>query len=261
MAAPVTHTRTVRLVLFLTACSGLTLAATAREPRTPPNVILFLADDMGVGDTSAWQDWTGNDDSVQLSTPALERLARSGVRFTDAHAPHSRCTTTRYALLYFASPANHSPYTPSSQLGDIAVRGASQFVDGRPCNSRRRDFVFQNDVHVHRLLEFLRGTDDPRRSGHPLSENTLFVFASDNGAERANPVFTGPLRSNKGSVYEGGHRIPLIIGWPLGGIGDGDATTPGRTIADLIGLNDLYATLAEILQRPLPPTDGSSVGA
>ena len=52
-----------------------------------PNIIIFLVDDMGTGDTSAYQDWTGNQDDEQLHTPSLERLARLGVRFTDAHTP------------------------------------------------------------------------------------------------------------------------------------------------------------------------------
>jgi arylsulfatase A len=65
----------------------------------PPNIVIVLADDMGMGDTSVYQDWSGNPAAEQLHTPALERLARMGVRCTDAHAPHSRCTTSRYALL------------------------------------------------------------------------------------------------------------------------------------------------------------------
>ena len=66
---------------------------------TRPNIILLMADDMGMGDTSAFQDFTGNGDDVQLTTPQMERLARMGVRFTDAHTPSSRCSPTRYALL------------------------------------------------------------------------------------------------------------------------------------------------------------------
>ena len=66
---------------------------------THPNIIIFLVDDMGTGDTSAYQDWTGNRDDEQLYTPSLERLARLGVRFTDAHTPSTVCTPTRYALL------------------------------------------------------------------------------------------------------------------------------------------------------------------
>ena len=68
-------------------------------PAQAPNIIVFLADDMGVGDTSAYQDWTKNSDAAQVHTPHLARLAAQGVRFTDAHAPASRCSPTRYALL------------------------------------------------------------------------------------------------------------------------------------------------------------------
>ncbi|MFP6873566.1 MAG: sulfatase-like hydrolase/transferase, partial [Verrucomicrobiales bacterium] len=64
-----------------------------------PNVVLMMADDMGMGDTSAYQEFTGNADSVQLYTPQMERLARMGVLFTDAHTPSSRCSPTRYGLL------------------------------------------------------------------------------------------------------------------------------------------------------------------
>jgi arylsulfatase A-like enzyme len=390
----------------------------------PPNIVIVLADDMGMGDTSVYQDWSGNPAAEQLHTPALERLARMGVRCTDAHAPHSRCTTSRYALLtgrycwrtrlkhwvlfgvqcdplidgprvtlpeflqaagyrtgmvgkwhlglkyrnadggvadgwddadltqpladcpldhgfdffhgvsrshgtsgpngqrrnaadqaigpgwlrgrqvigaagngklldgsyrydeigetldreafaflasavpsrqpfflYFASPANHTPYTPSKQVDELPVAGASRFVDGTLTGSRRLDFVYQNDVHVARLLDYLERTEDPRRPGHRLLENTLFLFSSDNGADVPDKLATGPLRSHKASLYEGGHRVPLVAAWPLGGIGDGDPTTPGATCSGLLGLNDLYATFAEILQVPLPPPTGPRRGA
>lgn len=58
-----------------------------------PNVVLVLADDMGYGDVSAY-----NPDS-KIATPHLDRLAREGLRFTDAHTSSSVCTPTRYSLL------------------------------------------------------------------------------------------------------------------------------------------------------------------
>ena len=58
-----------------------------------PNVVVVLADDMGFGDVGAL-----NRDS-KIPTPNLDRLAASGMTFTDAHTPSSVCTPTRYGLL------------------------------------------------------------------------------------------------------------------------------------------------------------------
>ncbi len=76
----------------------ITLANGTVPPPTAPNILVFLADDMGIGDTSAYQNWSGLTDAQQAATPAMERLTDLGVRFTDAHA-QNRCTPSRYALL------------------------------------------------------------------------------------------------------------------------------------------------------------------
>lgn len=69
-------------------CSTL---QTFAEPKRP-NIILFLADDMGIGDVSAY----GNTD---VSTPNIDQLAAGGLKFTDAHSPAAVCQPTRYAIL------------------------------------------------------------------------------------------------------------------------------------------------------------------
>ena len=58
-----------------------------------PNIIYILADDMGYGDMGC------NNPDSKIPTPNLDRLAAQGMRFTDAHAPSSVCTPSRYALL------------------------------------------------------------------------------------------------------------------------------------------------------------------
>jgi arylsulfatase A len=58
-----------------------------------PNVLIVLADDLGIGDLSAT-----NPDS-KISTPNLDRLAKAGMTLTDAHSSSSVCTPTRYSLL------------------------------------------------------------------------------------------------------------------------------------------------------------------
>ncbi len=51
-----------------------------------PNVVIILADDMGYGDVSS------NNPFARTSTPAIDKLAQEGIRFTDAHSGGSVCT-------------------------------------------------------------------------------------------------------------------------------------------------------------------------
>ena len=67
------------------------LTAVQASAQQRPNVIVILADDLGYGDLSCY-DGTA-------PTPAVDRLAQSGVRFTDAHAVASTSTPSRYGLL------------------------------------------------------------------------------------------------------------------------------------------------------------------
>lgn len=58
-----------------------------------PNIVLILADDMGQGDVQALNE------NSKIATPHLNKLAKAGMVFTDAHTPSSVCTPTRYGLL------------------------------------------------------------------------------------------------------------------------------------------------------------------
>jgi arylsulfatase A len=58
-----------------------------------PNIVVLLADDLGYGDVGCFNP------ASKISTPHLDQLAREGVRATDAHAPASVCSPTRYAML------------------------------------------------------------------------------------------------------------------------------------------------------------------
>ncbi len=63
------------------------------ESPSPPNVLLILADDLGFGDVSAYND------EARVRTEHIDTLARDGLRFTDAHSPSTVCTPTRYGIL------------------------------------------------------------------------------------------------------------------------------------------------------------------
>ena len=82
-----------------------------------------------------------------------------------------------------------------------------------------------------------------------LLENTLIIFTSDNGglidSESVGHHASGPLRGHKATIYEGGHRIPMIMRW--------DGVIPkGERRDKLIGLNDVYATLCDIVGIDVP---------
>jgi arylsulfatase A-like enzyme len=58
-----------------------------------PNIIFIMADDMGIGDTTVYNP------ASKIPTPNMERLAKQGIRFTDAHTPSAVCSPTRYGLV------------------------------------------------------------------------------------------------------------------------------------------------------------------
>ncbi len=86
------------------------------------------------------------------------------------------------------------------------------------------------DHAVGRLLDYLD------KSG--LTENTLVIFLTDNGG--VDMEFSNePLRYGKGSMYEGGIRVPMMVRWP-------GVVQPGSTCNTPVHAIDLYPTLLEI---------------
>lgn len=77
------------LTLLLALLVALALEAAAAKP----NILVLLADDMGYGDPRCYNPQS------KITTPNLDRLAREGMRFTDAHAPGPLCHPSRYGLL------------------------------------------------------------------------------------------------------------------------------------------------------------------
>src|SRR6185312_11684134 len=67
-------------------------AHAADGPSQKPNIIIILADDLGFGDTGCYG-------GTRIPTPNIDRMAREGLRFTDAHSTSATCTPARYALL------------------------------------------------------------------------------------------------------------------------------------------------------------------
>ena len=79
------------VLIFLFIFSVFSILSGAENDR--PNIVYILADDLGYGDTSCY-----NPDS-KIVTPYIDRLAKEGMRFTDAHTPSAVCTPTRYGIM------------------------------------------------------------------------------------------------------------------------------------------------------------------
>ena len=98
-----------------------------------PNIILILADDMGLGEPSHM--------GGLVPTPALDRMAKEGMRFTDAHTTSSVCTPTRYGILT-------GRYNWRSRLKrGVLVKASSQALMD-PNRVNLPNFLQQNGYHT-----------------------------------------------------------------------------------------------------------------
>lgn len=77
---------------YLTLLMASGLIAAAKGADTKPNVVMIVADDLGYGDLECYG-------AKNVSTPAVNRLAGNGIRFTDTHAVAATSTPSRYSLL------------------------------------------------------------------------------------------------------------------------------------------------------------------
>jgi arylsulfatase A-like enzyme len=91
-----------------------------------------------------------------------------------------------------------------------------------------------------------------------LSEDTLFIFCSDNGPEFRTPYrgTAGPWRGTYHTAMEGSLRVPFIARWP-------GKIKPGRISNEMVHVTDLFTTLSKVAQAPIPadrPIDGIDQG-
>ena len=133
-------------------------------------------------------------------------------------------------FLYLAYNAPHSPYlVPDSYI-------ARYLKKGLPLQEARiYGMITALDENLGRLLAWLERWK--------LVENTLLIFMSDNGG--VSRYYSCGLRGNKGSVYEGGIRVPFFVRWP-------GKLPAGRVVDTMAQHIDIFPTLCELTGAPLP---------
>lgn len=168
----------------------------------------------------------------------LPRFIEETVSYLNAH-PNDHGQAPFFMYLALAAP--HTPWLPPDSLR--GTTGAGLYGD----------FVAQVDGAVGRVMNAL----DQRG----MSENTLFIFASDNGPvwyeedeERFDHRSTHRYRGMKADAWEGGHRVPFIARWP-------DQVPQGTTSNQLLTFTDMLATFTDVAGSALPSdsTDGYSM--
>ena len=184
-------------------------------------------------------DWWQQDRLQQEEGYTTHLITQHAVKFIEDNRDRPFC-------LYLPHEAPHYPYQGPN---DSPLRSVGGDFD---LNGERKDI---KAAYSEMVVEMDKGVGEVvatlKRLG--LSENTLVLFISDNGAN--NRGSNGPLRGFKGSNWEGGHRVPCIASWP-GKIAAGSKT-------DQLSISlDLMPTLLEAAGLSAPqgrPLDGKSL--
>jgi hypothetical protein len=161
-------------------------------------------------------------------------LVNETERFLDNHF-ETRENDPFFAFVALGSV--HIPHTPPTVYMD-GTPIAGQYPSGH------MDMLSEMDKVVGSLLQQLEDRE--------VLEDTLIIFTSDNGglgtkySKKYGHNSHGPLRGVKGQIYEGGHRVPLILRWDNGNI------PQNQTRNHLVGLNDLFATISELAGVDVP---------
>ncbi len=185
----------------------------------------------------------GNDRGVTGAQYSHDLIEAEALEFIRAHAerpffcyvpftiPHLALQVPEASLAEYAGRWPETPYEGRSYLPHPTPKAAYAAM------------VSHMDRSVGRLMELLDELE--------LADNTLVVFTSDNGVTHLKGQVdyeffqsSGPLRGLKGSVYEGGIRVPLIARWP--GVIEAGAETD-----HVCGFQDVMPTLADVAGVPL----------
>ena len=195
----------------------------------------------------------------QFKGESSEIVVTEAIRFIDRAKQGGR---PFFVVIWFGSP--HEPYSGLPKdlalYDNLPVSFANRQVrltsneTGRPVQRLQRDVLrerFAEITAMDRAIGQLRN----HLGGAGLRPNTLLWYCGDNGTPQE-AVATVPFRGQKGTVYEGGVRVPGVIEWPA------RIPSPRATEVNTV-TSDILPTLCDLAGQPLPkrPLDGISLTA
>lgn len=157
---------------------------------------------------------------------------------------------------FFLSLWFHTVHTPIQGRPELTERFRRKPAGQNHSHPEYAAMVASLDENVGRILAALDNAG--------LTDNTIVVLTSDNGgfdipsrkSGNMAPTNNAPYRSGKGTLYEGGIRVPLMIRWP-------GRTEPGTVSSELVTSQDFLPTFADAMNHEIDPAislDGVSLG-
>ena len=165
--------------------------------------------------------WDGNEPKNSIET--FENQGQLTTLITDRAVDFINRKKDNPFFLYVPHPMPHQPIAVSEKFAGKSELGLYG------------DVMMEIDWSVGEILKTLKENS--------IDENTLVIFASDNGPALNFGKWggsAGPLREGKGTMWEGGARVPCIMRWP-------EKISQNQNISNIAGTIDIYPTIAEIV--------------
>lgn len=180
-------------------------------------------------DQAGYEDWWKQDQLEPESGYTTDLISQHGVDFIRRHKEEPFC-------LYLAHECPHYPYQGPDDPPDRSP-GQPQPTHGSRADKKAayKEMIESMDAGIGRIVKTVKELG--------LADNTFIFFCSDNGA--TGPGSTGGLRGKKGTLWEGGTRVPAIAWWP--GKIKGGTQTSERVLS-----MDLFPTMAKIAGAEIP---------
>ena len=154
---------------------------------------------------------------------------------------HSRKGKKEPFCLYLAYNAPHTPIQPPKEWVEKVTKRQPGI------SSKRAKLVALIEHMDHGIGKVLAALEKTGQAGE-----TLLIFTSDNGGQTSVGANNGPLREGKGTVYEGGIKVPTLASWP-------GKIAPGSACQRVSLTMDILPTLLEALSITTEePFDGAS---